>query len=122
MPELLARIEARLGRPSAPRRVIEWQDVRLDLDARAVFRAGEQLAMTAHELNVLAWLVERAGRAITRSYLAESALPDGRERGDRTIDSHISRIRAKLGPAGAAIRTVWGVGYRFDPDSSEGAE
>ncbi|MEO1172432.1 MAG: winged helix-turn-helix domain-containing protein, partial [Myxococcota bacterium] len=45
-------------------------------------------------------------------------LPEDGERFDRTVDSHVSRIRKKLGPiAGGRIRTVWGIGYRCDEGS-----
>ena len=86
----------------------------LDLDARGVAVAGEPLALTAHEFNVLAYLVERPGRAIARRQLAEAALPAGGDRSERTVDSHVARIRRKLGASAARLVTVWGIGYRFD--------
>ncbi|HSP78956.1 MAG TPA: winged helix-turn-helix domain-containing protein, partial [Myxococcaceae bacterium] len=57
----------------------------------------------------------RPGRALTRAQIAQHALPPNEERDERTVDSHIARIRKKLGPAGARIRTSWGIGYQFDP-------
>lgn len=113
--ELVARVRARLRLPeAAPARTIAWDDAVLDLDARAVTLAGSPLALTAHEFNVLAYLVERPGRAISRRQLAEAALPAGGDRSERTVDSHVARIRRKLGAAGARLVTVWGIGYRFD--------
>lgn len=113
--ELLARVRARLRLPeAAPARTIAWDDAVLDLDARTVSVAGEPLGLTAHEFNVLLYMVERPGRAITRRQLAEAALPAGGDRSERTVDSHLARIRRKLGPAAARIATVWGIGYRFD--------
>ena len=113
--ELVARVRARLRVSEvAPARTVAWDDVVLDLDARAVTLAGAALALTAHEFNVLAYLLERPGRAISRRQLAEAALPASGDRSDRTVDSHVARIRRKLGPAGARIATVWGIGYRFD--------
>jgi DNA-binding response OmpR family regulator len=65
---------------------------------------------------VLAWLVERPDRAVSRQQIAEHALPEEGDRQERTLDSHVSRIRKKLGPdAAACLRTVWGIGYRFSP-------
>jgi len=119
--ELLARVRARLRLPdaAAPTRTLAWDDAVLDLDARTVTLAGEPLALTAHEFNVLLYLVERPARAITRRQLAEAALPAGGDRSERTVDSHVARIRRKLGAAGGRIATVWGIGYRFDaPESS----
>lgn len=114
--ELVARVRARLRlTEAAPPRTVAWDGALLDLDARAVTLAGEPLALTAHEFNVLSYLVERPGRAISRRQLAEAALPVGGDRSERTVDSHVARIRRKLGAAAAArIATVWGIGYRFD--------
>jgi len=114
MEELLARIRARLAVDvPQPRRALPLADVLIDLDARVVWRGGVNLGLTAHEFNVLTFVRERAGRALTRTQIAERALPVGAERFDRTVDSHISRIRKKLGaPAAARLETVWGIGYR----------
>ena len=115
--ELVARVRARLrlSEAAAPTRTIAWDDAVLDLDARTVTAAGAPLGLTSHEFNVLLYLAERPGRAITRRQLAEAALPATGDRSERTVDSHVARIRRKLGAAAAArIATVWGVGYRFD--------
>ncbi|MEO1267260.1 MAG: response regulator transcription factor [Myxococcota bacterium] len=114
MEELVARIRARLALScAAPRRELILADVVLDLDARVARRGEDELGLTAHEFNVLAYLRERAGRAVTRVQIADNTLPEGGERSDRTVDSHISRIRKKLGDLAAdRIQTVWGIGYR----------
>lgn len=116
MEELVARIRLRLRvADESERRRIAWDDVVADLDARVVQRAdGSDLQLTAHEFNVLALLLERRGNALTRDQIAQGALPLDGDRQDRTVDSHVSRIRRKLGDAGGRIRTVWGIGYRFD--------
>ncbi len=115
--ELIARIRARLRLvEEAPPRVVTWAEVSVDVDRRAVRVSGKPVALTRYELDVLLYLVERPGRAVTRETLAERALSgvDGPE--PRTIDTHIARVRKKLGADGGAIRTVWGIGYRFEPD------
>jgi DNA-binding response OmpR family regulator len=123
--ELVARIRARLVRPAAsPRRLVQWADASLDLDARTVTVAGVVKALTRYELDVLTYLVERSGRAISRQQLAERALAGASWEGPepRTIDTHVARLRKKLGEeAAAAVETVWGIGYRFAPRST-GAE
>lgn len=121
MEELQARVRARLGLDTAPTpvRTVDIGPCVLDLDARRVTCNGEDRALTAHEVNLLAVLVSHPGRAFTRVQLATRALPDEGERLDRTVDSHVSHIRRKLGPrAAACIRTVRSVGYRFDPEGS----
>lgn len=118
--ELLARIKTRLRlKEMAPARGVRWADLHLDLDARTVTREGQGgLELTAAEYNLLAYLAERPGRAVSRDQLGQHALPLLGERNDRTIDSHIARVRKKLGPGGEAIRAVWGIGYRFEPGYS----
>ena len=112
MEELIARIV-----DESQRRRVAWDDVVADLDGRVVRRAdGSDLLLTAHEFNVLALLLERRGSALTRDQIAQATLPLDGDRQDRTVDSHVSRIRRKLGSAGARIRTVWGIGYCFDAE------
>lgn len=112
--ELVARIRARLalGTP-APRRELRLADVVLDMHARVARRGDVDLGLTTHEFNVLAFLRERAGRPMQRAQIADAALPEGGERAARTVDSHVSRIRKKVGPEAAErLQTVWGIGYR----------
>lgn len=116
MEELVARIRSRLNLgQSKERRKLALADTVLDLDARVVQRNGEDLGMTGYEFNVLALLRQRAGRAQTRAQIADQALSEDGDCNDRTVDSHISHIRKKLGPEAAKhIKTVWGIGYRCD--------
>lgn len=116
MEELVARIRARLRLATdGERRVVSWDGIACDLDARAVRREdGAAVNLTAHEFNVLALLVARRGTAFTRDQIADAALPHEGDRQARTVDSHISHLRRKLGDAGRRIRTVWGIGYRLD--------
>ncbi|MEQ1567409.1 MAG: response regulator transcription factor [Myxococcota bacterium] len=114
--ELVARIRTRLAlKEDGPHRTIAVGGVTVDLDARVARRDGVDLELTAHEFNLLAWLIERPGRAVSRQQLAERALGVEGVRADRTVDSHLSRVRKKLGPDAERIETVWGIGYRFDP-------
>jgi DNA-binding response OmpR family regulator len=96
---------------------VSWAGAAVNLDARTVVVDGAPVALTRFELDLLVYLIARRGRAIPRSQLAEQALGPLDERSERTVDSHVARIRKKLGdPAAGAIATVWGIGYRFDPD------
>ena len=114
--ELVARIRTRLNlRPVQARRTLTLADTLVDLDARMVLRNNTDLGLTSYEFNVLMFLCQRSGRAQTRSQIAQYALSEDGECFDRTVDSHISRIRKKLGPAaGGLIKTIWGIGYRCD--------
>jgi DNA-binding response OmpR family regulator len=115
--ELVARIRRRLGEANPVRRVVGWSDVVVDLDAHAVTVADRPVALTPSEYALLATLVARPRRALSRAQLLEAALPEDSEALERTVDSHMARLRNKLGPSSAAIKTVWRVGYTFDPDA-----
>jgi len=113
--ELVARIHARLGRraESAEARRLSFANVVVDCDARKALVDGADAHLTQHELNVLTVLVERPDRALTRAQLAQAALTDG-DVDERTVDSHVARLRKKLGAQAAKhLQTVWGIGYRF---------
>jgi DNA-binding response OmpR family regulator len=113
--ELVARIRTRVGVPP-PTRELRFGGVVVCLDTREVTRGGLLLDLTTHEYNLLAWLAERPGRPVSRRQLVEGALPFESSALDRTVDSHIARIRKKLGSDGECIETVWRVGYRFTPE------
>jgi len=116
MEELVARIRSRLGaRKKTPKRIVAWSGVAIDLDARRAEIDGETIDFTRAELDILAYLIERPGRAISRAQLAENALAALDAPDARTIDSHVARIRKKLRGAAANVATVWGIGYRFVP-------
>jgi DNA-binding response OmpR family regulator len=116
--ELLARVAARLRRPTLQRSsAVRVGEMTVDLDQRRVEVGGEAVDLTRVEFDLLAALARRQGSAVSRAWLAEHVLDPEREGGERTLDVHMSRLRKKLGAAAAAIATVWGVGYRLErPD------
>ncbi len=108
--ELLARIRAllRLHTPACGAE-LEFGDLRLNLAARRVFRAGTELSLTVKELQILECLALHAGQVVSRDRLAETAwerdcLPDS-----NVIEVYIRNLRRKLGAA--RIRTLRGAGY-----------
>jgi DNA-binding response OmpR family regulator len=113
--ELLARVAARLRRPTLQRdATVRVGDLAVDLEQRRVAVGGETVELTRVEFDLLAALARRLGAAVSRAWLAEHVLNPEREGGERTLDVHMSRLRKKLGPSAAAIGTVWGVGYRLE--------
>jgi DNA-binding response OmpR family regulator len=112
--ELLARVRTHL-RITAQRehQTVSWAGCRVDLDARQVVLNGEEVELTPTEFSVLSALVTNPGTAVSRDRLARLASSQGEILG-RTIDSHVARIRKKLGDAANAVKTVKAVGYRFD--------
>ncbi len=114
--ELLARVRARLRRPAltAGGRMRTVGALVVDPDARVASLSGAALDLTRVEFDLIAALANRPGAAVSRAWLAEHVLDPARDGGERTLDVHVSRLRRKLGGAGAMIATVWGVGYRLD--------
>jgi DNA-binding response OmpR family regulator len=117
MDELIARIRARmLVSRAQPNRVVRFGDVAVDLDARSVSVGGRDADVTRTEFDVLAYLLERPGRAVSRDQLTTDVLPGVDDA--RTVDAHVAKIRKKLGPASSHLATVWGIGYRFEPEGA----
>jgi len=114
--ELVARVSARLRRPNIQRGAgpVRVGDLVLDLDGRVVEVAGSAVELTRVEFDILAALARRKGSALSRDALMEAALDPDKLGTPRTLDVHVSRLRKKLGPAGAMIATVWGIGYRLE--------
>ena len=104
--------QATVGAPGERETVVHGPLV-IDLAGRTVTVDGEPVEFTRREFDLLALMATNPGRAFSRAYLLERLWGDEVEVFDRTVDSHVVRLRRKLGPAGGRIATVWGVGYRF---------
>ncbi|MEM9068722.1 MAG: response regulator transcription factor [Myxococcota bacterium] len=102
MDELVARLRRHIPKGAADL-VVKEHDVEID---------GAAIGLTAAELAIFRALFERPGRSLRRDQLAAIALDDS-EVSPRTIDSHIARIRRKLGRFGPRVKTIWGIGYSF---------
>jgi DNA-binding response OmpR family regulator len=118
--ELLARMRAVLRRTAAPRAAgptrppFRAGELAIDFDAREVTVAGRRQVLTHYEFELLAALARAAGRALSREQLLDALKGTEYEAFDRSIDVHISKLRAKLEPdpkAPRLIKTVRGVGY-----------
>jgi DNA-binding winged helix-turn-helix (wHTH) protein len=88
----------------------------IDISRKRVVLDGEPAALTYKEFELLQYLVLREGRTIDRSEIISSLWSAGDDEipNERTIDVHVRRLRAKLGDYEDIVRTVRGVGYRFD--------
>lgn len=93
--------------------LIQHSELIIDPSGRTVTVEGHPVDLTRREFDLLSMLASNPGRAFSRAYLLERIWGDEIEVFDRTVDSHVVRLRKKLGPAGQRIGTVWGVGYRF---------
>lgn len=119
LPELLARIRAALRRSrrhAAREQEIGFGDVRIDLEARRVVRAGVEIEMTAREFDLLRHFVTHADVAFSREQLMRAVWGVDHYGTVRTVDNFVGRLRQKLeeNPDDPRwIETVRGVGYRF---------
>ncbi len=116
--ELVARVQARLRRPTMTRGdLLRVGALEIDLAAHTATVEGVPVELTNTELELLTALARRPGAAVTRRALVEAALDLGTE---RTLDVHVSRLRKKLPDSAPKIATVWGVGYRLELDAAAG--
>jgi two-component system phosphate regulon response regulator PhoB len=115
--ELVLRVQAlgrRLrGEEGEAERLLVRGEVTLDRAAFSCRVEGQEVTLTALEFRLLAYLMEGAGRVRTRDDLLADVWNASTELETRTIDTHIKRLRDKLGKTGERIETVRGVGYRF---------
>ena len=114
--ELALRVRAVLRRSAsgeASSELLEHGTLRVDRRAHRAFVSGEEAVLTAKEFELLVALMRRPGRVISRDQLLDEVWGPGIVVTTRTIDTHLKRLRSKLGAAGELIETVRGVGYRF---------
>ncbi len=94
--------------------------IRIDPDAHRAYVADSEVTLTALEFRLLATLMARLGRVQTREQLLEDVWGVTSEIETRTVDTHVNRLREKLGPAREQLETVRGVGYRLiDPSEKK---
>jgi two-component system OmpR family response regulator len=120
--ELTARVRAilRRGKGEAPEMIaggehrIEYGRLRLDLDRYTAFWQNQEVVLTLTEFGILRTLLGHPGKVFNRDQLMNGSYQDYRVVSDRTIDSHVRRVRAKFKALGAdPIETLHGIGYRL---------
>lgn len=124
--ELVLRVESILRRVAAPAghaaSRLQIGDIVLDSETHRVTVRGEALDLTATEFKLLRLLMERQGRVQTREHLLINVWNYSTEIETRTVDTHIRRLREKLGPEANWIETIRGVGYRIAEKKVSSAE
>ncbi|NMH71644.1 response regulator transcription factor [Bacillus sp. RO2] len=114
--ELLARVEALLRRSNqAFFDVVSHSEITVQKSARQVLNGGERVNLARREYDLLLYLMEHEGKVFSREQLHDVIWGLDTEKGSfRTVDTHVKTLRFKLKDAGAKIKTVWGIGYKFD--------
>lgn len=112
---LVAKIKALLRRVQKEQEVQKIEDgVSIDQEARQVVLDGKNIDLSPTEYKLLTYLVSNAGKALSRRQILNKVWNYDYYGGLRTVDTHINRLRIKLGDKGKYIQTVRGYGYRYD--------
>ncbi|MCI8618036.1 MAG: response regulator transcription factor [Clostridia bacterium] len=112
---LVARVEAILKRTkSETKEIKEYAGIKIDKEGRTITVDGKTLELSLREYELLVYLVENENIALSRDKILNNVWNYDYYGDSRTIDSHIKKIRHKLGKKGKYIKTIRGVGYKFE--------
>lgn len=114
---LVARVEALLRRsnPEEPeRKELNLSGIRIDYPAREAYVDGVRLDLSFKEYELLVYFLENRGIALSREMILNHVWNYDYYGDARTIDTHVKKLRSKMGAKGDCIKTVWGLGYKFE--------
>ena len=115
--ELILRIKAVLKRGQVKKEIVEvvrqFGDLKIDIESHEVYVDNNKIDLTALEFKLLNKLVDTRGRVQSRDHLLAEVWGYSSEVTTRTVDTHIKRLRNKLGTMGKYVQTIRGVGYKF---------
>ncbi len=114
---LVPRVEALLRRngPGPDKDVLEAGGIVIDRSAHTVVSDGEPVELSIKEYELLEYFLENKGIALSREKILNHVWNYDYFGDARTIDTHVKKLRSKLGAQGERIRTIWGLGYKFEP-------
>jgi len=111
---LAARVQALLRRAENIKDVKNFDGLEIDKPGRRVYLDGEMIELTPKEYDLLLYVAENAGLALSREQILNAVWDYDYYGDERTVDTHIKKLRAKLGKKSDLIQTVRGLGYRFE--------
>ena len=112
---LVARIEAILRRGNAGTgEILEAAGIRVDKDAHEASVDGQPVDLSNKEFELLTYFMENQGMALSREKILNNVWNYDYFGDARTIDTHVKKLRSKLGDKGEYIKTIWGMGYKFE--------
>ena len=112
---LVARVEAILRRANAiGENLVEVAGISIDQSAHEVRIDGQLIELSFKEYELLTYFITNQGVALSRERILNNVWNYDYFGDARTIDTHVKKLRSKLGEMGAYIKTIWGMGYKFD--------
>lgn len=113
---LVARVEAILRRTYAEidDGVVDLGDIRMDKNAHEVFIEGKVIDLSYKEFELLSYFIDNQGIALSRERILNNVWNYDYFGDARTIDTHVKKLRNKMGNQGKYIKTIWGMGYKFE--------
>ena len=116
---LVARVEALLRRTQkgGPFDVLSAGGITVDKTAHLVKIDGKEIELSYKEFELLTYFVENQGIALSREKILNSVWNYDYFGDARTIDTHVKKLRSKMGDKGSYIKTIWGMGYKFEVDA-----
>ena len=113
---LVARVEAILRRSNMGNNdgIITVGDIRMDKNAHEVFVGDKPIELSFKEFELLAYFIENQGIALSRERILNNVWNYDYFGDARTIDTHVKKLRSKMGEKGDYIKTIWGMGYKFE--------
>ena len=112
---LVARVDAILRRSNAAAsEVLDVGGIRIDKSAHQVTIDGKEIELSYKEFELLAYFVENQGIALSREKILNNVWNYDYFGDARTIDTHVKKLRSKMGEKGEYIKTIWGMGYKFE--------
>ena len=117
---LVARVDAVLRRTNAQgaSEIVESSGIRIDKTAHQVSIDGKDIELSFKEFELLSYFVENKGIALSREKILNAVWNYDYYGDARTIDTHVKKLRNKMGQKGDYIKTVWGLGYKFEVPST----
>jgi len=117
---LMARVNAVLRRStddSIGKKVVEAGGIQLDVDAHVATNDGNPVELSVKEFELLYYFINNEGIALSREKILNHVWDYDYFGDARTIDTHVKKLRSKLDDKGNYIKTIWGMGYKFEVDA-----
>ena len=113
---LVARVEAILRRTNAlsQDKLLQVNGIEIDKSAHIVRIDGKEIELSFKEFELLAYFMENQGIALSREKILNNVWNYDYFGDARTIDTHVKKLRSKMGDKGDCIKTIWGIGYKFE--------